>query len=89
MDILNRKLLVVQNWLVLLHTKIYHFLTQCQLEQDILNFAEGLRVSGILPDEKVALFADNSCRWLVADQGKTHRFIVLISLNNKTNVDFF
>ncbi|CAN6447249.1 unnamed protein product [Victoria cruziana] len=44
-------------------------LTYKQLEQDILNFAEGLRVSGILPDEKVALFADNSCRWLVADQG--------------------
>ena len=24
---------------------------------------------GVEPDEKVALFADNSCRWLVADQG--------------------
>ncbi|KAF3787617.1 putative acyl-activating enzyme 16 [Nymphaea thermarum] len=44
-------------------------LTYKQLEQEILNFAEGLRVSGILPNEKVALFADNSCRWLVADQG--------------------
>ncbi|XP_024022399.1 probable acyl-activating enzyme 16, chloroplastic isoform X3 [Morus notabilis] len=42
---------------------------QAQLEQEILDFSEGLRVIGIKPDEKVALFADNSCRWLVADQG--------------------
>jgi len=34
-----------------------------------LDFAEGLRVIGVRPDEKLALFADNSCRWLVADQG--------------------
>ncbi|XP_072979751.1 probable acyl-activating enzyme 16, chloroplastic isoform X2 [Typha angustifolia] len=40
-----------------------------QLEQEILNFSEGLRVVGVIPDEKLSLFADNSCRWLVADQG--------------------
>lgn len=34
-----------------------------------MDFAEGLRVIGVRPDEKLALFADNSCRWLVADQG--------------------
>ncbi|CAH1424238.1 unnamed protein product [Lactuca virosa] len=39
------------------------------VEGDILNFSEGLRVIGIKPCEKVALFADNSCRCLVADQG--------------------
>jgi long-chain acyl-CoA synthetase len=39
------------------------------LEEAILDFAEGLRVIGVKPDEKIALFADNSCRWLVADQG--------------------
>ncbi|XP_023748723.2 probable acyl-activating enzyme 16, chloroplastic [Lactuca sativa] len=44
-------------------------MTYNQLEEDILNFCEGLRVIGIKPCEKVALFADNSCRWLVADQG--------------------
>ncbi|PON95488.1 2,3-dihydroxybenzoate-AMP ligase [Trema orientale] len=44
-------------------------LTYKQLEQEILDFSEGLRVIGIKPDEKLALFADNSCRWLVADQG--------------------
>ncbi|XP_052208189.1 probable acyl-activating enzyme 16, chloroplastic isoform X2 [Diospyros lotus] len=44
-------------------------LTYKQLEQEILDFAEGLRVIGVNPGEKLALFADNSCRWLVADQG--------------------
>nr|CAD1820434.1 unnamed protein product [Ananas comosus var. bracteatus] len=37
-------------------------LTYNQLEQEILNFSEGLRVMGVNPDEKLALFADNSCR---------------------------
>lgn len=45
------------------------FLSKYQLEDAILDFAEGLRVIGVKPDEKIALFADNSCRWLVADQG--------------------
>ncbi|CAA0838656.1 Probable acyl-activating enzyme 16-chloroplastic [Striga hermonthica] len=44
-------------------------MTYKQLEQEILNFCEGLRVIGLEPEEKLALFADNSCRWLVADQG--------------------
>jgi len=53
---------------------IFSYLILCsvskfQLEQAILDFAEGLRVIGVRPDEKLALFADNSCRWLVADQG--------------------
>ena len=39
-----------------------------------MDFSEGLRVIGIKPDEKIALFAENSCRWLVADQG-VHIFI--------------
>ncbi|CAI0447589.1 unnamed protein product [Linum tenue] len=44
-------------------------LTYKQLEQEILYFAEGLRMMGLEPQEKLALFADNSSRWLVADQG--------------------
>ncbi|KAF5189369.1 Long-chain-fatty-acid--coa ligase [Thalictrum thalictroides] len=44
-------------------------LTYKQLKQEILEFCEGLRVVGLKTDEKIALFADNSCRWLVADQG--------------------
>ncbi|KAG2321402.1 hypothetical protein Bca52824_014615 [Brassica carinata] len=43
--------------------------TYRQLEQEILDFVEGLRAIGVKADEKIALFADNSCRWLVADQG--------------------
>ena len=44
-------------------------LSKLQLEQEILDFSEGLRAIGVKPDEKLALFADNSCRWLIADQG--------------------
>ncbi|XP_008222738.1 PREDICTED: probable acyl-activating enzyme 16, chloroplastic isoform X1 [Prunus mume] len=44
-------------------------MTYKQLEEGILDFSEGLRVVGVKPEEKIALFADNSCRWLVADQG--------------------
>ncbi|THG08881.1 hypothetical protein TEA_021713 [Camellia sinensis var. sinensis] len=44
-------------------------MTYKQIEQEILNFSEGLRVIGLKPGEKLALFADNSCRWLIADQG--------------------
>ncbi|PQM37085.1 putative acyl-activating enzyme 16 chloroplastic isoform X1 [Prunus yedoensis var. nudiflora] len=44
-------------------------MTYKQLEEEILDFSEGLRVVGVKPEEKIALFADNSCRWLVADQG--------------------
>ncbi|KAJ4733949.1 Long-chain-fatty-acid--CoA ligase FadD15 [Rhynchospora pubera] len=44
-------------------------LTYKQLEEEIFNFAEGLRQIGTLPEEKISLFADNSSRWLVADQG--------------------
>ncbi|WVZ61259.1 hypothetical protein U9M48_011162 [Paspalum notatum var. saurae] len=43
--------------------------TYTQLEQEILDFSQGLRAIGVAPDEKIALFAENSCRWLVADQG--------------------
>ncbi|KMZ60386.1 Long-chain-fatty-acid--[acyl-carrier-protein] ligase [Zostera marina] len=43
--------------------------TYKQLEQEILCFSEGLRVIGVNPEDKLALFADNSCRWLIADQG--------------------
>ncbi|KAL7175637.1 hypothetical protein ACSBR2_029268 [Camellia fascicularis] len=40
-----------------------------QIVQQILDFSEGLRVIGVKPGEKLALFADNSCWWLIADQG--------------------
>ncbi|XP_068474542.1 probable acyl-activating enzyme 16, chloroplastic isoform X2 [Phaseolus vulgaris] len=49
-------------------------MTYKELEDAILDFAEGLRVIGVRPYEKLALFADNSCRWLVADQGKHYMY---------------
>lgn len=42
-----------------------------------MDFAEGLRVIGVRPDEKIALFAENSCRWLVADQGEQYFYFPL------------
>ncbi|KAH9609946.1 hypothetical protein KSS87_022953 [Heliosperma pusillum] len=55
-------------------------LTYKQLEQEILYFCEGLRVVGLKPDEKIALFADNSCRWLIADQGMLFSFHTLCTM---------
>lgn len=48
-----------------------------------MEFAEGLRVIGVKPDEKLALFADNSCRWLVVDQGKHQLICMYISMYDK------
>ena len=43
--------------------------TYQQLNERIQQFAIGLQVLGIKPQDKVALFADNSPRWFIADQG--------------------
>lgn len=51
------------------HHHPHTIMTYAQLRGAIMEFAEGLRVIGITPNEKVAVFAENSCRWLVADQG--------------------
>ncbi|ERN41008.1 Long-chain acyl-CoA synthetase (AMP-forming) [Rubidibacter lacunae KORDI 51-2] len=40
-----------------------------QVNAQIRQFAAGLQARGLQPDAKVALIADNSPRWLVADQG--------------------
>ncbi|WP_218081234.1 AMP-dependent synthetase/ligase [Anthocerotibacter panamensis] len=44
-------------------------LTYPQLHQQIQQFACGLQALGVQSGERVALFADNSARWLIADQG--------------------
>ncbi len=44
-------------------------LTYSQLSQQIKQFAAGLQSLGIQVGDRVALFADNQPRWLVADQG--------------------
>eukprot|EP00897_Mesotaenium_endlicherianum_P006596 jgi/Mesen1/5965/ME000301S05096 len=54
-------------WLVML--------CRLQLEQSIVDFAEGLRVFGLEQGQTVSLFSDNSHRWIVADQGKYTRIM--------------
>ncbi|CAI5464511.1 unnamed protein product [Closterium sp. Yama58-4] len=44
-------------------------LTFSELESAIHDFGEGLRVYGLKQGECAALFAENSHRWLIADQG--------------------
>lgn len=62
-------------------------LTYKQLQQEILNFAKGLRAVGIESDEKVALFADNSCRWLVADQGTMATGAINVVRGSRSSVE--
>ncbi|KAF9606187.1 hypothetical protein IFM89_023642 [Coptis chinensis] len=61
--------------------------TYKQLKEEILEFCEGLRVVGLQPDEKVALFADNSCRWLVADQGIMATGAINVVRGTRSSVD--
>ena len=51
------------------HLKPQVKLTYQELYHQIEKFAIALQILGIQPQEKVALFADNSPRWLIADQG--------------------
>ena len=43
-------------------------LTFSQLWEQMMAFAAGLYGVGLRPGERVSLFSENSCRWLVADQ---------------------
>jgi long-chain acyl-CoA synthetase len=55
------------------HTQPEVVLTYAQLYQQIQQFAVGLQALGVEAEAKVALFADNSPRWLIADQaGEYH-----------------
>ena len=51
------------------HTKPEVAISYRDLSAKIERFAAGLQALGIKPQEKVALFADNSPRWFIADQG--------------------
>ncbi|WNC25398.1 MULTISPECIES: long-chain fatty acid--CoA ligase [unclassified Thermosynechococcus] len=44
-------------------------ITYSELYQRIQRFAAGLQALGVAAGDRVALFADNSPRWLIADQG--------------------
>ncbi len=51
------------------HAKPEVVITYRDLATQIQQFAAGLQALGIQPQAKVALFADNSPRWFIADQG--------------------
>ncbi|HEY9621710.1 MAG TPA: AMP-binding protein, partial [Crinalium sp.] len=44
-------------------------ITYADLYQNMQQFAAGLQALGVAESDRVALFADNSPRWLIADQG--------------------
>lgn len=51
------------------HSKPEVVLTYNELSEQIKQFAVGLQTLEINPQDKIALFADNSPRWFIADQG--------------------
>ncbi len=51
------------------HLKPAVSITYQEMYQQILEFAVGLQLSGVRPRTAVAMFADNSPRWFMADQG--------------------
>lgn len=51
------------------HAKPEIAISYRDLYAQIQQFAAGLQTLGIQPQDKVALFADNSPRWFIADQG--------------------
>ena len=51
------------------HLKPKVILTYQELYQKIQYFATGLQALGVTFGEKIALFADNSPYWFIADQG--------------------
>lgn len=51
------------------HTKPEIKITYRLLYQQIQQFAVALQILGVQAAERIALFADNSPRWLIADQG--------------------
>jgi long-chain acyl-CoA synthetase len=51
------------------HSKPEVKLTYAELCRNIQKFAAGLQALGIQANDHIALFSDNSPRWLVADQG--------------------
>ena len=51
------------------HSKPVVDITYADLHQSIQQFAAGLQALDIKPGEHIALFSDNTPRWLIADQG--------------------
>ncbi|MCM1984887.1 AMP-dependent synthetase/ligase [Lyngbya confervoides] len=51
------------------HSQPQQQITFAQLAEALTRFACGLQSLGVLPGDRLSLFADNSPRWLIADQG--------------------
>ncbi len=51
------------------HGKIKTTLTYRQMSEQIAQFASGLQQIGLKGGDRLSLFADNSARWFIADQG--------------------
>ncbi len=51
------------------HAKPEVVITYAQMYQQIQLFASGLQTLGVQAGERIALIADNSPRWMIADQG--------------------
>ncbi|HEY9696574.1 MAG TPA: long-chain fatty acid--CoA ligase [Trichocoleus sp.] len=51
------------------HSKPEVKITYRQLYQKIQQFAAGIQALGVKTGDRIALFADNSPRWMIADQG--------------------
>jgi len=51
------------------HAKPEVVITYAELYQQIQQFAAGLQALGVQAGERIALIADNSPRWMIADQG--------------------
>ncbi len=51
------------------HAQTAVSLTYGELYQQLQNFAAGLQSLGLKSEAKIAIFADNSPRWFIADQG--------------------
>ncbi|MBW4521787.1 MAG: long-chain fatty acid--CoA ligase [Scytolyngbya sp. HA4215-MV1] len=51
------------------HAKPEVMMTFGGLYEQLQHFASGLQLLGVKPGDRIALFADNSPRWLIADQG--------------------
>jgi long-chain acyl-CoA synthetase len=51
------------------HLKPAVSITYQEMYEQMLAFATGLQLSGVQPRTAVAMFADNSPRWFIADQG--------------------
>ncbi len=51
------------------HSQPEEKLTYQQMYERIRSFASGLQALGLQPGDRLAIVAENSCRWLIADQG--------------------